>query len=258
MRDTLPSLVPGSAILSARSLLVGYRGGAILPPIDLTAREGEFWAVIGSNGSGKTTMLRTVLGLLPRVAGELEWSADAIVSYVAQRSDYDTGVPGRVRDFVWGSVDRDWSFMHWRGGDRRVIPEALSRARCEPLSELQFTNLSEGQRARVRLARALVSRPNVLVLDEPTSSVDSVSEQAIFDTLVDLSREQGVTLFVVSHRTQVFVGRATHAIFVDRDDRAAITGRFEDVVRAPSFMNRHGRLSEHAYELPTEPDGGGD
>ena len=241
------------ALLTTDALLVGYRSRSILPALDLTVRAGEFWAIVGVNGSGKTTMLRTLLGLLPAVGGALEWSDEAVVSYVAQRGELDTTVPGRVRDFVHGGLDREWSFVNWRHGDGRAVRDALLQAQCDPLSELQFANLSEGQKARVRLARALASRPNVLVLDEPTSSVDSVSEDAIFETLAELSRAHGVTLLVVSHRTHVFVGRATHAIFVDRDDGAAIAGAFQDVVQAPSFLSRHGAVSGHAYELPDEP-----
>ncbi|HXV62027.1 MAG TPA: ATP-binding cassette domain-containing protein [Vicinamibacteria bacterium] len=239
--------------LTTRGLLVGYRGRAILPPIDVTVRRGDFWAVVGVNGSGKTTLLRTLLGLLPRVGGQIEWNEETVLSYVAQWSDFDASVPSRVRDFVRAGLDRGWSFLRWGHRDPDSVQEALAEAKCDRLADEQFSSLSEGQKGRVRLARALVSSPNVLVLDEPTSAVDSVTEAAIFDTLDELRRVRGVTLLVISHRTHVFVGRATHAIFVDRDDGAAVTGTFEEVVRAPPFLSRHGPIGSYGFARPDAP-----
>lgn len=206
----------------------------------MTVRDREFWAVVGVNGSGKTTLLRTVLGLLPRVGGDYRWSADAVLSYVSQRSDRDSGVPSRVRDFVGAGQDRGWSFLKWRRSAHAPLRKALEDARCQELADQQFSNLSEGQKGRVRLARALVSSPNVLVLDEPTSALDSVTEPAIYDTLETLRRARGVTLLVVSHRTTVFAGRATHALFVDRETGVVVSGEFREVVTTPSFLSRHG------------------
>jgi ABC-type Mn2+/Zn2+ transport system ATPase subunit len=140
-------------------------------------------------------------------------------------------------------------------GGRAILPpielRALEDARCGELAGQPFGNLSEGQRGRVRLARALVSNPNVLVLDEPTSALDSVTEPAIFDTLEKLRRARGVTLLVVSHRTRVFAGRATHALFVDRGSGVAVAGEFNQVVTAPSFLSRQGAIPS---QEPPSPD----
>jgi ABC-type Mn2+/Zn2+ transport system ATPase subunit len=213
----------------------------------MLVRPGEFWAVIGVNGSGKTTLLRTVLGLTPKVGGDYRWSDEAVLSYVPQRSDLDAGVPNRVMDFVAAGRDRGWSFLKWRSDGGPWLRAALEDARCSELAHQQVSNLSEGQKGRVRLARALVSNPNVLVLDEPTSAVDSVTEPQIFETLEELRRARGVTLVVVSHRPAVFAGRATHAIFVDRDLGVAVSGEFRDIVTAPSFLTRLGTMASEKH-----------
>ncbi len=252
----MSSAAKPSALLTTTGLVVGYERRGILPPIDVTVRRGEFWAIVGVNGSGKTTFLRTLLGLLVPVAGSLEWGPESRVSYVAQRSEFDASVPNRIEDFVRAGFDRDWSFLRFRHGDRRAVEQAVEEARCGHLMGQQVSSLSEGQKGRVRLARALVSSPNVLILDEPTNAVDSVTEHAIFETLDELRREQGVTLVVVSHRTHVFAGRATHAIFVDRDGGAVLTGSFEDVVKAPELLSRHGPLGGHPDGLASRRGSG--
>ena len=244
----MPRSPEPATLLSCRDLLVGYGGHPILPPINVRARAGEFWAIVGVNGSGKTTFLRTALGLLGRIDGELVWAENAVVSYVAQHHDVDASLPGRVRDFVGSGRDRGWSFLSWRHADSDAVQRALEDARCEDLEEEQFASLSEGQKGRARIARALASGPNVLVLDEPTSAVDSVTERAVFDTLDTLRRTRGVTIFVVSHRTRVFAGRATHALYVDRAEGAAVAGAFDEVVQAPAFLSRHGPIATPVSE----------
>ena len=105
-------------VLAARALEVGYRGRALLPPVDFEMRPGQLWGLIGPNGAGKTTLLRTLLGLQPRVAGELERGDGVRVAYVPQREDAGPGVPGRAKDVVADGLDRGWSFLdpvaHWR------------------------------------------------------------------------------------------------------------------------------------------------
>jgi zinc transport system ATP-binding protein len=238
-------------LVGARNLVVGYQGRAILPALQFEIRTGEFWALLGNNGSGKTTLIRTLLGLLPRVGGEVYRSPETILSYVAQRTELDPTIPGRVIDFVRSGLDRDWSFLHpFRGSDHRATRTALADARCDDLSHQQMAQLSEGQKSRAVLARALASNPNVLVLDEPTSVVDALTERAIFDLLEALRRERRLALIVVSHRSELFLGRATHAIFVDRLGGVASAGSFDGIIRSPAFLSSHGPIPSPAPPYP--------
>lgn len=235
---------PEAPLIRCRELVVGYRGKGLLPAVDVSIRRGEFWALIGINGSGKTTFLRTVLGLLPRVGGEIERTAGVVLSYVPQRSELDPQIPGRVVDLVRSGLDRGWSFLHpfgLRADD--AVKAALRDARCADLAGDQFSRLSEGQKARALLARALVSNPDVLVLDEPTSAVDAQTERAVFELLESLRDERNLALVVVSHRSELFVDRATHALFIDRNDRVATAGEFGPVTESPAFVLRHGPIA---------------
>jgi zinc transport system ATP-binding protein len=218
-------------------------------------RTGEFWALLGRNGSGKTTLIRTLLALLPKVEGELRRAPETVMSYVPQRTELDPALPGRVVDFVRSGRDRGWSFLHpFPRDDRDALRKALEDARCADLADEQMSHLSEGQKARAVLARALGSNPNVLVLDEPTSNLDAATERAVFELLDALRRERDLALFVVSHRSELFIGRATHAIYVDRSDRVAVAGSFGEITNSASFVTRHGSIaSPSSPAVPSLP-----
>jgi zinc transport system ATP-binding protein len=241
-------------LIACRGLTVGYGGRAILPSLDVEMRTGEFWALLGNNGSGKTTLIRTLLGLLPKVGGEIQRAPENVMSYVPQRTELDPTLPGRVIDFVRSGRDRGWSFLDpFRASDHGAPRKALEDARCDDLAHQQLSHLSEGQKARAVLARALVSNPKLLVLDEPTSSVDAATERAVFDLLGALRRERELALIVVSHRSELFVGRATHAIYVDRTGGFAMAGEFDEITASAVFITRHGPIASPASPAPLSP-----
>lgn len=241
-------------LIASRGLVVGYGGRGILPALDLDVRTGEFWALLGNNGTGKTTLIRTLLGLLPKVEGEIDRAPDIVMSYVPQRTELDSTLPGRVVDFVRSGGDRGWSFLDpFLRKDQGALRRALQDARCDDLAHEQLTHLSEGQKARAVLARVLVSNPNVLVLDEPTSSVDALTERAVFELLDALRRERDLALIVVSHRSELFVGRATHAVYVDRTGGVAMAGTFPEITSSANFITRHGPIASPAQPAPLSP-----
>jgi len=243
-----------SPLIACRGLAVGYGGRAILPSLDIEVRTGEFWALLGNNGSGKTTLIRTLLGLLPRVGGEIERAPETVMSYVPQRTELDPTIPNRVVDFVRSGRDRGWSFLDpFHADDHGATRKALRDARCDDLALQQLSHLSEGQKARAVLARALVSNPKVLVLDEPTSSVDAITERAVFELLDALRRERDLALIVVSHRSELFIGRATHAVYVDRVGGVAASGEFDAITRSAVFITRHGPIASPAAPPPISP-----
>jgi zinc transport system ATP-binding protein len=243
-----------SSLIACRGLVVGYGGRGILPPLDFEVRTGEFWALLGNNGSGKTTLVRSLLGLLAKVAGDVERAPGTVMSYVPQRTELDPTIPSRVVDFVRSGRDRGWSFLDpLPRRDYDATRKALEDARCGDLAYEQLSHLSEGQKARAVLARALVSNPKVLVLDEPTSSVDAVTERAVFELLDALRRERDLALIVVSHRSEFFVGRATHAVYVDRVGGVAAAGEFDTITRSAVFISRHGPIASPASPPPVSP-----
>ncbi len=233
-------------ILEANELSIGYRGRAILPPISLRIDPGQVWALAGSNGSGKSTLMRTLLGLQPKVGGRLERASGLWASYVPQRGEYDPSVPMRVIDFVRAGADTGWTFadpLHrWRR--RAEVTAALRDTGAAPLARQRFAELSEGQKQRALIARALVAQPTLLVLDEPTSAMDPVAEEAVFDLLSELRESRGMALLVASH-TMGFVPRhATHCCFVDREHQHVAIGQAPAVLADPEFVRHYGQLGE--------------
>lgn len=221
-------------LLRARALRVGYDGRPLLPPLDFELRAAETWALVGRNGSGKTTLLRTLLGLLPAVAGAVERQPGLRIGHVPQHGDHDLSVPRRVIDFVRAGVERGWSFTRW-GTSRtaaRAVEEALEVTRTGDLRRQQLRELSEGQRQRAQVARALASSPGLLILDEPTSAMDVETEASFLALLERLRADHGLALLVVSHRASFADAHATHFIRLDREHGEAITGPVRATVPA--------------------------
>lgn len=230
-----------TALLTARGLRIGYRGRAILPPIELTVQPGELWALIGRNGGGKTTLMRTLLGLLPSVGGAIDRAPGLRLAYVPQRGDFDPSVPARVLDMVRGGLDQGWSFLDplrlRRGG--HAVQGALAAADVAVLRRQSFGTLSEGQKQRVLIARALVADPALLVLDEPTSAMDPVTTEAIF-ALLDRLRREGRAVMIASHTADFAPRFATHIALVDREHGVVQTGPAAEVLGAPAFLRWSG------------------
>jgi zinc transport system ATP-binding protein len=222
------------------ALEVGY-SRPFLPPIDLSIGRAEFWAVVGRNGSGKTTWFRTVLGLHPAIGGTAEIGPGVRASYVPQRSDYDRLWPVTARQVVEMGTERGRS-VFGRFTARAIVDEALEAVDADPLAHLPFRALSEGQKQRVLLARVVASRADVAFLDEPTAAMDSVAEREAF-ALLDVVRERfGTTVVVVSHYLGAAKDLADHVLFVDRETGAAVVGTSAEVLAHPTFLARYDGL----------------
>jgi len=214
----------------------------MLPPIDLCLRPNETWALIGRNGAGKTTLLKTLLGLLPRLGGVISLSPGVHIGYVPQRQTIDPAVPERVWDVIAGGLDTGMSFMNptYAWSSRPKIHRVLKELGIADLRRRQFSDLSEGQKQRVLIGRAIVGDPALLVLDEPTSAMDLVAESAIFNLLGNLKVTRGLALIVVSHQLSMLAKYATHALLIDREAKVVLAESSENVLSDPRFAQRYG------------------
>lgn len=232
-------------LLAADALAVGYAGASILPPLAFAVRPGEAWALFGRNGSGKTTLLRTLLGLLPPTRGEIARAPGLRLGYVPQRGGYDLSIPARVVDVVRDGTAAGRSYLRplLAPADHAAVARAMDDTDTTGLAAQAFTALSEGQKQRVLVARALVARPALLVLDEPTSAMDARNERAIFDLLAALRARHGIAVLVASHSTEAVARCSTHAVFVDRDHGHVTAGAIADVLRDPEFVRHYGEVA---------------
>ncbi len=162
-------------------------------PVSFSVDRGEIVLLTGDNGSGKTTILRGVLGLIEKRAGKILWGVHRKdVGYVPQEGVIDGSVPASALDVVRTGQPLDW------GGSRDRARQALTQVGIENFADSLFGSLSGGQRQRVLVARALVGNPGLLILDEPTVNVDAETANQI-GLLLDELRHDGLGMIITSH-----------------------------------------------------------
>jgi len=188
------------ALITLRAAAFGYGSRPIISDVDLEIRPGSFIGVLGPNGSGKTTLLRGILGLLPALAGSVT-RAKAQLGLVPQRETLDAVYPVTVEEVVhMGAYGRLRSWRPLKASDREEALHALRQVGMEKRRRQLFSSLSGGQRQRVLIARALLARPTVLLLDEPTSGVDQPTQEIVLELLTELGETENLAVVIVSHQ----------------------------------------------------------
>jgi zinc transport system ATP-binding protein len=183
------------------------RGRPVLTDVNLRVDEGEFVAIAGPNGGGKTTLLRLALGLEQPTAGRVllfgepaaSFHDRARIGYLAQRTRIGTHAPATVREVVEAGRAPLRPFGRLHHDDRTAVAEAIERVGLADRAKRPLRELSGGQQQRAYIAKALAARPSLLVLDEPTTGVDVGAQSALADLLEELRSELGVTILYVSH-----------------------------------------------------------
>jgi zinc transport system ATP-binding protein len=171
----------------------------VLRDIELEVQRGEFVAIAGPNGGGKTTLVRLVVGLEQPTRGRVELLARK-VGYLPQRAQAGVDAPLTVRELVnTGRASRTRLLGPLSGADRNVVREAIDRVALTPQVDRRLSTLSGGQQQRAFIAKALAAEPELLVLDEPTTGVDVEAQDAIAGLLERLRNELGMTILYVSH-----------------------------------------------------------
>lgn len=198
-------------VLKTTELTVGYARRTVLERVTFELQKGERWFFIGPNGSGKTTLIRAILGILRPQAGELWLHPDLArregIGFVPQRCDLNPALPTTVREFVvLGLVGVRLSMQE----EAARLQWALLKVGLQGMAGRDYWSLSGGERQRALVARSLVRRPGLLILDEPTSSLDLSTEDAFLRFLADLNRDEHLTLLFVTHDIAIAARYATH------------------------------------------------
>jgi zinc transport system ATP-binding protein len=238
-----------NAVVTIDQLHFAYDGNPVLEDITLSVPRGDFLGVVGPNGSGKSTLLKIILGLIHpdrgsvQVFGQPPERARHLMGYVPQHAELDPNFPISVMDVVLlGRLGRAPMLGRYSKKDRQVAEEAMDKVKILDLRNRQFGILSGGQKQRVLIARALVGKPELLLLDEPTASIDGRVEEDIYGFLKKLNER--VTIVLVSHDLGFISTYVRHVACVNRrlacNPTQDITG---DVIEAcyssPVHMIKH-------------------
>ena len=226
-------------IYRASGVALGYGSHVILRGVNLEIRSGQFWSFLGPNGSGKTTLLRGFLGELKARAGTLEMPPPvdgvAPIGFVPQRCEINPTLPITLGEFVGlGLVGTRLS-----GAERREHLTWVLEALWLPnLAQQSYWTLSGGQRQRALIARALVRRPRVLVMDEPTNNLDLIAENVVLRALTDFRTQHQAACLLVTHDLGLAERYATHVGLVAQG--GVLAGARADVLTRANL--------EHLYE----------
>jgi zinc transport system ATP-binding protein len=191
-------------VVEIKNVSFAYSGQPVLQDVSLDIRIGDFIAMIGPNGGGKTTLLKLILGLLKpnrgtiKVMGEATQKASHHIGYVPQNVNINQNFPITAMDVVMmGKLEPGRRWKRPTASDRRDAMAAIDRMEMAPLAGRRIADLSGGQRQRIFIARALVTKPQLLLLDEPTASIDTKGQTDFYKLLRELNKD--ITILVVSH-----------------------------------------------------------
>lgn len=197
------------------NLTIGYKNSApIIKDIDAELLNGQFVALIGRNGSGKSTLLRTIAGLLAPLSGNIEGSRPAIVLTTAPELHHTS-----VRQMVtYGRLSHTGFFGKFRDDDLRAADQAIKTIGIEHLSAQLFSDLSDGEKQKVMIARALAQETSTLLLDEPSAFLDYPSRLQLFEKLQHLAHEENKAILISTHEIEL-VQRYTDQLWIVRDGK---------------------------------------
>lgn len=246
-----PAALAGRPVVEARDVRFGYARTPVLEGVDLSVRPGEFVALVGPNASGKSTLLRILLGTLEPQRGTVslfgtpprEFDERWRLGYVPQRPSLGSEVPATVEEIVGaGRLHQGRWWRRLTADDRDAVRHAIASVGLEDEIERPLNELSGGQQQRVFIARAFASQPELLVLDEPIAGVDAESQRRFRGSLVHLVVDHGAAVLLVSHELSA----------VARDlDRVVVLKRTVLFDGPPADLAAAGvSLGVHAEDLP--------
>lgn len=214
---------PSSALLDLQHVSLHVEGKTLLNHIDLAVNAGEIITVVGPNGGGKTSLLKVALGLLPASEGRVQRRKSLRIGYMPQRLQVDNSLPI--------SVER---FLSLASGSRAPVKDALARVRASAVLNSPLQSISGGEWQRVLLARALLRKPELLVLDEPAQGVDLHGQQEMYRLLRQIRDESGCAILMVSHDLH-FVMASTDRV-VCLNQHVCCSGSAETVASHPEYL----------------------
>ena len=236
----------GPELLRLDGIGVRLGGREILRDVFFSVRAGEFTGLIGPNGAGKTTLLKVILGLQAPTSGRVLLNGKPrlrrggrLIGYVPQKLSIDPDMPLRARDVVALGIDgHRLGFPVPSAARRELVTEALLAVGAEAYADARVGELSGGEQQRVMIAHAVISRPRLLLLDEPLANLDLRSEQGIVSVLARLAREQQIAVLISAHDMNPLMRETDTVVYVAAGRAAA--GRTDEGIRSEVLSALYG------------------
>lgn len=239
-------------LVELKSVSFGYRDEPVIDQVNLMIRDGDFIGMIGPNGGGKSTIIRIIMGLIVPWNGEVIVSRDINIGYLPQTHSFDSRFPISVLEVVLSGLLKNQGITtRVRNKDKRKAYEVLEKVGMVDLAKRSIGELSGGQMQRVFIGRALISSPQLLILDEPVTYVDNRFEQELYNLLELISRETAILL--VSHDVGQIVSSVRTIACVNRQlhyhPSNQITEEILESYNCPIDLITHGHVPHRV--LPT-------
>ena len=232
-------------LVQCESLTIGYRGVPLISDMSFSLKAGEICGVVGHNGAGKSTFIKSIIGLSTPLSGTVSWhdNAPAKCAYLDQNSDFDGQFPIRVRDLVtmgaWHGLGF-WSNIN--AHKHALIGKALAQTDLEHMADRPVYECSSGQLQRCFFARAIVQDAPVIILDEPFAAVDQTTEAKLFE-IIKQWREQGRGLIIALHDVSVVKGLCDTTLLLGQSQ--SLFGKSHDVLTTQNLL-------DYGYLSPTQ------
>lgn len=215
-------------LINAEKVCLSIAGRQVLDHVDFSIRRGEIVTLIGPNGSGKTSFVRVLLGLLRPDGGRLAQKAGLRIAYMPQKIHIDDVLPLSVKRFLQ---------LACKVPDKE-IQQVLDRVGANSLMHTAIQNVSGGEFQRILLARCLLRRPDVLVLDEPAQGVDINGQQQLYQLITEIRNEYGCAVLMVSHDLHLVMANTDYVMCLNT--HICCTGHPEDVSKHPEYLKLFG------------------
>jgi zinc transport system ATP-binding protein len=197
-------------MVKIENLTFKYKDAIILDNVNLEIEKGDYVAIIGPNGGGKTTLIKLIVGLLKPTSGKISLKTDKI-GYVPQYTNFSLDIPITIFDVVLQGRLSKYKFFYTKE-DKDIAIQKLKLVNMLYAKNKKISDLSGGERQRVLIARALVSNPQILILDEPTSAIDIKGQKEIYNILKNLQ----MTKIVISHDINILLEGVNRVAFVNK------------------------------------------
>lgn len=248
------------AQLRCENISVGYEDGIVVSDVSFELNRGDYVCIVGENGAGKSSLLKGILGLAKIQGGKLEYGdgmSRADVGYLPQQKDYQKNFPATVKEVVMsGFLNKMGLRPYYNRAEKAKAMEILSDFGMADYVRASFGSLSGGQKQRVLLARAMCATGKLLLLDEPTTGLDPVATEELYELLKRLNREKKTTILMVSHDLNKAVSDAGLILHVNKRSGCGYFGpadKYLDSEAARHFLGLDYKNSEETDSTAKVP-----